>query len=144
MIQVNDPPQSSFGTDSDPRAELGPLVLRVHGADCDGAIVRLQSPKCTIGSDPRCTLRLDTEGVRPVHCLVIRGDRATVVRRWSDDTRLNGSAFWDTELVPGDRLGAGPVDLEILELTGPPSFPQGPQAQESKEFPDSTKFSQKI
>jgi predicted lipid-binding transport protein (Tim44 family) len=95
----------------------GPLVFQIRGSSRDGQIVRLRSRKCTVGSGPRCTLRLDARGVRPLHCLIIRGEKATVIRRWSGDTRLNGRTFADAELSPGDRLGIGPIELEVLDCT---------------------------
>ncbi|HUT87859.1 MAG TPA: FHA domain-containing protein [Thermoguttaceae bacterium] len=91
------------------------FVLRVCGSPRHGQIVRLRSPKCTIGSGPRCTLRLRARGVQPVHCLVLRGAAGTVIRRFAADTRLNGRAFRDAKLVPGDRLSVGPVEFEVLD-----------------------------
>jgi hypothetical protein len=44
-----------------------------------------------------------------------------VVRRWAPDTLLNGHGFADAELVPGDRLRIGPVELEVLGLDSLPS-----------------------
>jgi hypothetical protein len=76
--------------------------------------VRLRSKKCTIGSDPACTLRLRARGVGPVHCLIVRGGNGAVIRRWSLDTRLNGSAFSEALLVPGDRLSIGRIELDVL------------------------------
>ncbi len=93
----------------------GDLVLRVCGSTRHGQILRLRSAKCTIGSGPRCTLRLRARGVRPIHCLIVRGSDGTVIRRWSPDTRLNGLAFTDAELVDGDRLGIGAIELEVLD-----------------------------
>ena len=94
----------------------GQLVLHVCGSTRDGQIIRLRSPKCTVGSGPRCTLRLAAGGVAPLHCLILRGPAGAVVRRWSADTRLNGQAFTDAELVPGDRLSIGSIELEVLDM----------------------------
>ena len=94
----------------------GQLVLRVCGSTRDGQVVRLRSPKCTVGSGPRCTLRLAAGGVAPLHCLILRGPAGAVVRCWSPDTRLNGQAFTDAELVSGDRLSIGSIDLEVLDM----------------------------
>ncbi|MEN6556808.1 MAG: FHA domain-containing protein [Thermoguttaceae bacterium] len=94
----------------------GDLVFRICTAPREGQIVRLQSTKCTIGSGERCTLRLRASGVSPVHCLIVRGAAATIIRRWSPDTRLNDQTFTDAELVPGDRIGIGPVDLEVIAV----------------------------
>jgi len=104
------------------------FVLRVCGSPRHGQIVRLRSPKCTIGSGPRCTLRLRADGVQPVHCLVLRGAAGTVIRRFAADTRLNGRAFRDAQLVPGDRLSVGPIELEVLDADQlpdrrPPALP---------------------
>ena len=111
----------------------GDLVLRVCGSTRHGQIVRLRSPKCTVGSGPRCTLRLRARGVRPIHCLIVRGSGATVIRRWSSDTRLNGRTFTDAELVGGDRLGIGNIELEVLDPgrlpTPDPTQSRQPQTQ---------------
>ncbi len=94
---------------------LGELVLRVRGPGREGQVIRLRSVKCSIGSGSRCTLRLDARGVRAVHCVLFRGAERTIARRWAPDTRLNGNAFIDAELRPGDRLSIGPIELDVLE-----------------------------
>jgi hypothetical protein len=96
-------------------AAPGNLVLRILGTSHHGQVVRLHRPKCVIGSAPACTLRLRARGVRPVHCVILRGPAGTVIRRWSADTRLNGRAFTDARLSPGDRLDIGPIRLEVLD-----------------------------
>ena len=107
----------------------GDLVLRICGSSRHGQIVRLRAAKCTIGSSPRCTLRLRARGVFPVHCLILRGTGGSVIRRWSPDTRLNGQAFSDAELTRGDRLGIGAIELEVVQ-TGRPRRHQPPLEQE--------------
>jgi hypothetical protein len=83
-------------------------------------------------SDPRCTLRLRSRAVGPLHCLVLRGPGGTLVRRWSPDTRLNGSAFTDAPLLPGDCLNVGPIDLEVVATgqTASSPIPAGDAAAE--------------
>jgi len=93
----------------------GDLTLRIRGTERDGQIVRLRAAKCTVGASPQCTLRLLAPGVGPLHCLIVRGAAGSVVRKWSPDTRLNGATFTDAPLFPGDRLGIGPLELEVLE-----------------------------
>ena len=92
----------------------GPLELRVTNAPLAGQIVQLHGSKCTIGSGRRCTLRLQARRVESVHCLIMRGENSTVIRRWSPNTRLNGAAFTDALLQPGDRLTIGPIVLEVV------------------------------
>ncbi len=98
-----------------PDVATGDLVFRIVGTSRSGQIIRLRSKKCTIGSSAGCTLRLVARGIRPVHCLILRGESSTVVRCWAPETRLNGGAFTDAPISTGDRLCLGPIELEILE-----------------------------
>jgi hypothetical protein len=105
------------------------LTLRVRGAGRQDETVRIAARKCTIGADPACTLRLDESGIRPLHCLILRGESQTIVRRWASDARLNGADFADAVLQPGDRLSLGPIELEVLSLgaaSPPPPAPAAP------------------
>ncbi len=98
----------------------GELRLRVVGSARDGQIVELKSPKCAIGSARGCTLRLVARGVRPVHCLILRGTKGTVARSWAPNTEINGQVFRDSLLQVGDRLSIGPVEFEVLPAKGGP------------------------
>ncbi len=95
----------------------GDLALRVCGSEYDGRVLRIRSAKCTIGSGEACTLRLQARGIEPLHCLIVRGVHGSVVRRWSRHTRLNGATFIDSLLKVGDRLGIGPLELEVVAGT---------------------------
>ena len=97
------------------------LVLRVCSPARRGQIVRLRAQKCTIGSSRNCTLRLAARGVQPVHCLIVRGQTATVIRCWAADTRINGRSFTDANLNVGDRLTIGPIEFEVLHTASPDS-----------------------
>ena len=105
---------------TDSKAVAGDLVFRIRNASRKGQTLRLTSAKCTIGSGSHCTLRLRAPGLAAVHCLVVRGPNATVVRRWAADTRLNDRPFNDAVLSPGDRLSIGPIDLEVVSLGAAP------------------------
>lgn len=91
-----------------------PLQFRIQGDDQGKSVTYLDSAKYTIGSSPTCTLQITGEGVRPVHCLILRGRRQTVVRRWAPETRINGIAVDSAPLLSGDRLRIGTVELEFL------------------------------
>jgi hypothetical protein len=104
---------------SERAVSTGELALRICGTRRDGQLIRLRSDKCSIGSGPQCTLRLRARGVLPMHCLVVRGSAATIVRRWATDTRLNGRSFDESELVAGDRLSLGPVELVVVDTGAP-------------------------
>ncbi|GAB6164604.1 hypothetical protein JCM19992_06040 [Thermostilla marina] len=92
----------------------GETVFRIVGSSRDGQLLRVRSPRITIGSGANCTLRLRARGVRPLHCLVLRGTRHTIMRAWHPDTRLNGRSVRDAVLTAGDRLTLGPVELEFV------------------------------
>ncbi|MHC4401728.1 MAG: hypothetical protein ACYTG0_18815 [Planctomycetota bacterium] len=96
-------------------AAEGELVLQILGTERHGQLVRLKSEKCTIGAAPRCTLRLRARAVQPVHCLILRGSAGVVIRCLAPDTRLNGRAFGDAPLLPGDRLSVGPIEFAVLD-----------------------------
>ncbi|MCE5269006.1 MAG: hypothetical protein LLG00_14105 [Planctomycetaceae bacterium] len=42
-----------------------------------------------------------------------------MIRRWSSDTRLNGQSFTDAPLAAGDRIGIGPIELDVVEVGTP-------------------------
>jgi hypothetical protein len=96
----------------------GELVLRMNNGPQSGRVVRLSSTKCSIGSASDCTLRLRGVGIDPVHCVILRGARQTVIRRWSTDTRLNDRRFDDVALRCGDRLAVGPIEMQVLSVPG--------------------------
>jgi len=101
------------------------LCLRIVGSARDGQLVRISAAKCTIGSAEGCTLRLRAGGVRPLHCLVLRGSQGTVARCWARHAWLNGRPFRDAPLSPGDRLRIGPVELEVLPVSPTEQAPRG-------------------
>lgn len=108
------------------RNPRGELSLRIRGGGRDGQVIRLTAPKSTIGKAEYCTLQLRNSALADIHCLILRGERQTVVRRWSEDTRLNGRGFDDAPLTVGDCLSIGPLDFEVLSsptAVGEPAAP---------------------
>lgn len=110
---------SSMRTEREPEADSrvsSSIVFRVCGGEHDGEMVRLSGRCCSVGSDKRCSLRLVSRCFQPLHLVIVRGPHGSVVKRWSDKTRLNGEAFDTAWLRPGDRLGLGnSFELELLE-----------------------------
>ena len=100
-----------------PLTAKGDLTLQICGTSRAGQIVRLKSHKCSIGSGEHCTLRVRGRSVKPLHCVIFRGQADTFVRCWAHDTRLNGQSFSDARLSPGDRIGVGSVEFEVLDPT---------------------------
>jgi predicted nucleic acid-binding Zn-ribbon protein len=101
-----------------PVTDVGEMTLRVHGPGQEPRVVRIRSPKCTVGSAPGCTLRVRAAGVGRLHCWILRGSHGTVVRRLHGAAMLNGGQFDEALLTPGDRLRVGSVELEIVECNG--------------------------
>ena len=88
--------------------------LRLHDGTEVERLISIPPGKHSIGSGPRCSLRLQYEGVQPLECLIVRNEAGLRVRRWSDDTLLNGLPFDEASLTGGDMLSLGPVDLEVV------------------------------
>ena len=91
------------------------LAFRIHGGSENGRIVQVAGERCLVGSAAECSLRFQAAGVRPRHCLILRGAARTIIRRLSPDTRLNGHDFDDGLLAAGDRIAIGPFELEVLQ-----------------------------
>lgn len=105
--------------DAPPKAQrrpktLAPLRLRIIGTERHGQTIEIGASRCTVGAASNCTLRLRAVGVRPIHCLILRGLDGYVIRSLSKDTSLNGRTFREQTLRAGDRLRFGSVDLEVL------------------------------
>ncbi|TWT87294.1 hypothetical protein Mal64_28320 [Pseudobythopirellula maris] len=102
-------------------ARLGLKAYDAQGQDACGA----ESPVwaldqvVTIGSGPRCSLRLRGPGLKPLHCVVTPTDQGPVVRRWASGTLLNGQSFTESPIALGDRLSVGEMTVEIIEQEDP-------------------------
>lgn len=83
----------------------------------DGQLHELPPGRTTIGSSPKCTLRLERPGVQPLHCLIVHGPEGVSVRRWAPDARLNGMPFDDASIEAGDCLAIGGVEFELVTDT---------------------------
>jgi hypothetical protein len=91
----------------------GNFRLRIRSEGTSQTLAELQNGKTTIGSSPRCDIRIQQTGVQPLHCLILCEGGALSVRRWAAGTRLNGQPFDEAPFGPGDRLTVGDVELEL-------------------------------
>ncbi len=123
-------PRTTSESPNLPKNAVAPLRLRFRGGQHHGQVVRVSSQKCTIGSAPNATLRLSCPGVHPVHCLVLRGEAGTVIRRMSPDTLLNREPFEDAKLSAGDTLSIGPIEFEVLPDADQSVVPSASQSSE--------------
>lgn len=72
--------------------------------------IEIGSQPVMIGSGPRCVYRV---GTKPVHCVVSLGAEGPVVRRWAEETLLNGESFTEALLSDGDCLSIGSDHFEV-------------------------------
>lgn len=110
---------------SRPGESASRLQLRLRA---DGQVLNLLSGKTTIGSSPRCNIRIEQPGVQPLHCLIVDGPAGLRVRSWAGNTKLNGAAFEESALDLGDCLSLGPVELEIIDPQAGRSLPEAVEA----------------
>ncbi len=88
--------------------------LRLHGGTEDERLLPIPWGKYSVGSGPRCSLRLKFDGVQPLECLIVHDESGLRIRRWSDTTRVNGQPFDDVRLAPGDKITVGTLELEVV------------------------------
>jgi chromosome segregation ATPase len=92
---------------------LGELVIR--NDRLTGTRHPLASPVTLIGRAPGCDIRLDADGVEPLHCVVAFGSVGVVVRDLAtgNGTLVNDKLITSSALREGDLLVVGPFCLEI-------------------------------
>lgn len=103
-----------------PKAVANPasqsLGLTLSAGD-SALLADLSSAPQTIGSGPRCSVRLEGPGLRPMHCVVTPTAEGPVVRRWAAETLLNDEDFTESLLSAGDRLQIGSlIELSVVDL----------------------------
>jgi type III secretion system (T3SS) inner membrane Yop/YscD-like protein len=104
-------PRSDFDACSTPERRV---QIRLLGGARDQELIPLAIGNHSVGSGPKCSVRLRETGVGPMHCLIVRDDEGVRVSRWSSETLLNGRPFKEAPLTGGDCLSIGPIDLEII------------------------------
>jgi hypothetical protein len=89
---------------------------RVHlRLRADGQVLELPLGKTTIGSSPKCNVRIQQPGVQPLHCLIVHAPAGLRIRSWAGNTTLNGVPFQESALGLGDCLSVGPVELDVVD-----------------------------
>ena len=107
----------------------GLIQLRLR---TDGQVFDLPPGKATIGSSPRCNVRIERPGIQPLHCLIVDGPEGLRVRSWVANTALNGVPFEESPLAVGDCLSLGPIELDVIDTlatTSQPATVESPVAE---------------
>ncbi|MEN0110923.1 MAG: FHA domain-containing protein, partial [Planctomycetota bacterium] len=97
----------------------------------DGRSTRLGGAPVTIGSGPKCVLRIDQPTAKPVHCVVSRDGDALVARGWADGVLLNGAPIESAELSEGDRLSVAGCELTVTGLSDDEPLVEPPRTSEA-------------
>lgn len=118
MNSTVSPPTAAVPVSS-PEASAARLLL----VRSEGTRTLLTGPDAapqSVGAGPRCSIRLDGPGLRPLHCVITPTADGAVIRRWAAETRLNGDDFTEARLSAGDIVRVGSIDLRVIELLRSP------------------------
>src|SRR5882724_11554841 len=120
----SDPP-----TPAKPTPATGELIVQV-GRQA-GTRRPLNAPLTFIGRAPGCDLRLNVEGVSPLHCLIVQSPTGFLVRDLDSagGTFVNGKRVANQAVGDGDTLAVGPF-LFRLHLPTDTAAPQETNAAE--------------
>jgi len=82
----------------------------------------LCTPTTFIGREPGCEIRLNVEGIDPLHCLLIAGPEGVRLRdlNSASGTFVNGVRTGHLDLQNGDLLSVGPFQFRV-ELAAEPA-----------------------
>lgn len=107
-----------------------PMRLKIHGPAEDRTI-DLRWGKSSLGSSEGCDIRIAQPGVAPVHCLLMLSPGCAWVYRWATELQLNGESITCSPIIPGDILSVGPVNVELVDTSGPSDSTERPSNSES-------------
>jgi hypothetical protein len=108
--------ESRAGADRASANRAGAPAGRIQLWLCaSGQLVELPPGKATIGSSPRCNVRIEQPGVQPLHCLISESADGLRIRSWAANTTLNGRAFGEAKLAVDDCLTLGTVELLVVD-----------------------------
>lgn len=93
-------------------AAVGGLVVR--NGKHRGTRVPLKLPVTVIGRGEGCDVRLNAEGIAPLHCVIAVTPAGPTVRAWqSENTLVNGRPTAAAVLKHGDELKVGPCSFRV-------------------------------
>jgi hypothetical protein len=107
---------------ADPRPEgaddplhLAPGELVVQNGRLSGVRTPLRTPVTVVGRAQGCDVRLDVDGVSPLHCLLVHSPSGLVLRdlQSASGTHINGEPVALCALHDGDLLAVGPFRFKI-------------------------------
>jgi pSer/pThr/pTyr-binding forkhead associated (FHA) protein len=91
--------------------------LKVIHGKYDGREFKLPMPKCVVGREAGCELRINNEAISRKHCVIMTSASSIIVRELHsrNGTFVNDTRVLDeTRLSHGDILKVGPIQFEAL------------------------------
>jgi hypothetical protein len=100
---------------ADDLLQIAPGELIVQNGRLSGVRTPLRSPVTVVGQAQGCDVRLDVDGVSPLHCLLLHGPSGLVLRDLQSvsGTCINGAPVAVCALHDGDLLSVGPFQFKI-------------------------------
>src|SRR5947208_17165971 len=97
---------------ADPSAAAGELI--VHNGRLSGTRKALGAVLTLLGRAEGCDVRLNVDGVHPVHCAIVRGPAGFILRSLHNAlTRHNGEPVSEAPLHDGDLITVAPFPFRI-------------------------------
>jgi hypothetical protein len=97
---------------ADPPAPVGEVIVR--NGRLSGARKPLAGALTLFGRAEGCDVRLNAEGILPIHCALVRAADGFLVRALPGaPTRLNGEPVSETPIRDGDLLDVGPFQFRV-------------------------------
>jgi hypothetical protein len=116
-------------------SEASPGDLIVQNGRLAGTRRPLNVPVTFVGRDASCDIRLNVDGVAPLHCLLVFGPNGLALRHLHGDsgTLVNGERVNAAPLRDGDLLTVGPFQFRLALRPGalPPAPPVATPPAES-------------
>jgi pSer/pThr/pTyr-binding forkhead associated (FHA) protein len=116
-----------------PAATSGPGELILQNGRQAGARRALGVPTTFLGRQDGCDIRLNVDGVAPMHCVLVASPDGLHVRDLNSahGTCVNGERVESAWLRHGDVLNVGPFQFRV-ELTPASATPAAPMAEPSE------------
>jgi pSer/pThr/pTyr-binding forkhead associated (FHA) protein len=94
---------------------IPPAELVLQNSRLSGARRALQPHVTVVGQAPGCDVRLDVQGVSPLHCLLVQSASGLVLRDLQTDsgTYVNGERATERSLHDGDLMTVGPFRFKV-------------------------------
>ena len=99
------------GSRSSRAMDVGFGLARLQRDGREEAVYVIDGGRWTVGSSPRCRIRLPDVDVPPLQCLITADADGARATRWAPGVLVNGREFAEQALAAGDRIEIGSWQL---------------------------------